>query len=98
MTDSRAYPRSLYLHGWADLSAEKIVHDQAEENSARADGYKTLPEFPHPDDFPNGVVTVSVPAAPPVPTEPVVAPSEVNDDARENMAAARPVHRRRGSK
>jgi hypothetical protein len=61
---SKDYPRSLYLNGWLDLSAERIVNSAAEEEAARAEGYKTLPEFPHPDDFPDGVVTAEPKVAP----------------------------------
>lgn len=42
------YPKSLYLHGWEDLSAEVVVRDAAEEAEARARGYRMLsdPEPP----------------------------------------------------
>ncbi len=39
------YPRSLYLRGWADLSAEVVVRSAEEEAEMRAKGYKRLPEF-----------------------------------------------------
>lgn len=39
------YPRSLYLRGWEDLSAEVVVRSADEEAAARAKGYKRLPEF-----------------------------------------------------
>lgn len=55
MTSS--YPRSLYLHGWTDLLAEVVVNDEVEEQKRRDQGYKRLTEFPHPDTFPDGVVT-----------------------------------------
>jgi hypothetical protein len=38
------YPKSLYLRGWEDLSAERVVRDAAEEADARAAGYRSLAE------------------------------------------------------
>ena len=45
----KEYPKSLYAKGWSDLSAHRIVKDAAEEDAARADGFKHMSEFPHPD-------------------------------------------------
>lgn len=39
------YPKSLYLRGWDDLSAERVVKDAAEEADARAAGYRMLSEL-----------------------------------------------------
>lgn len=36
------YPKSLYLHGWSDLSATVVAHDAAAEAEARAQGYRML--------------------------------------------------------
>lgn len=64
------YPRSLYMHGWSDLSAHRIVRSAEEEVVARAEGWKTLTEFPHPD------VPVPVSVAP---LEPEIDPSPTAD-------------------
>lgn len=42
------YPKSLYLRGWADLSATVVVHDAAAEAEARAAGYRMLSDPPEP--------------------------------------------------
>ena len=78
------YPKALYLRGWEDLSAYRRVLNAAEEDAARIEGWKTLPEFAHPDGLaapkPEPVVTVEIPVAADTP------PSAVNDAAREMMA------------
>ena len=38
------YPKALYLRGWEDLDAVVTVHDRAEEDEARTEGYRTLLE------------------------------------------------------
>ena len=38
------YPKALYLRGWDDLDACVTVKDRAEEDAARAEGYRTLLE------------------------------------------------------
>lgn len=38
------YPKALYLHGWADLSACAVVRDAAEEAQARQEGFRMLAE------------------------------------------------------
>lgn len=40
------YPKSLYLRGWDDMSAHVIVRDRAEEDAARAGGYRMLTDPP----------------------------------------------------
>ena len=66
------YPKALYLGGWGNLESYRRVANAEEEAAARAEGYMTLAEFPHPS------VTAPAPflAAPPAPayTGPVVAP------------------------
>jgi len=42
------YPKSLYLRGWADLSATVVVENAAEEAEARAAGYRMLSDPPEP--------------------------------------------------
>lgn len=39
------YPKSLFLRGWDDLEATKLVHGEDEEREARKGGYKSLAEF-----------------------------------------------------
>lgn len=46
-----AYPKALYLGGWHNLASYRAVASAAEEEEARAEGFKTLPEWPHPDTF-----------------------------------------------
>ena len=62
---STEYPKALYLRGWEDLSAYRRVLNAAEEDAARIEGWKTLPEFAHPDGLaapkPEPVVTVEIP-------------------------------------
>lgn len=50
------YPKSLYLRGWADLSATVVVHDAAAEAEARAAGYRMLSD---PPDQPEPAETVA---------------------------------------
>ena len=38
------YPKQLYRSGWEDLSDSVVVNDAAEEESARAEGFKMLAE------------------------------------------------------
>lgn len=38
------YPKALYLRGWDDLEACVTVHDRAQEDDARAMGYRMLSE------------------------------------------------------
>lgn len=38
------YPKQLYRSGWEDLSDSVAVNDAAEEEAARADGFKMLDE------------------------------------------------------
>ena len=42
------FPKSLYLRGWADLSATVVVENAAEEAEARAAGYRMLSDPPEP--------------------------------------------------
>ncbi len=39
------YPKTLYLRGWDDLEANKLVHGEDEEREARKAGYKAMAEF-----------------------------------------------------
>ena len=41
---STEYPKQLYRQGWDDLSDSVVVNDAAEEEAARADGFKMLSE------------------------------------------------------
>ena len=41
---STEYPKQLYRKGWDDLSDSVVVNDAAEEEAARADGFKMLSE------------------------------------------------------
>jgi len=68
------YPKAVYLDGWTNLGSYRRVNDAVEEEIARGEGYKTLPEFPHPDAKP----------------EPVMLPSAANNAAREQMAEIKP--------
>lgn len=67
------FPKSLYLRGWADLSATVVVHDAAAEAEAREAGYRMLSD---PEDPPETVAASDsmqaevVPAAEIVPPEP----------------------------
>ena len=38
------YPKQLYRKGWDDLSDTIVANDEAEEEAARADGFKMLSE------------------------------------------------------
>ena len=38
------YPKQLYRSGWEDLSDSVVVNDAAEEEAARAEGFKGLDE------------------------------------------------------
>jgi len=38
------YPKALYLRGWDDLAACFTVQDAAQEQDARAEGYRSLAE------------------------------------------------------
>lgn len=40
------YPKALYLRGWDDLNASVTVRDRAEEDAARAQGYRMLTDPP----------------------------------------------------
>ncbi len=42
------YPKALYLGGWGNLGSYRRVASAEEEAAARAEGYMTLAEFPHP--------------------------------------------------
>lgn len=46
------YPKALYLDGWSNLGSYKAARSEEGEAALRAEGYKTLPEFPHPDNAP----------------------------------------------
>ena len=39
---STEYPKQLYRKGWDDLSDSVVANDEAEEEAARADGFKML--------------------------------------------------------
>ena len=36
------YPKQLYRQGWEDLADTIVANDEAEEEAARADGFKML--------------------------------------------------------
>lgn len=38
------YPKQLYRQGWEDLTDTIVANDEAEEEAARADGFKMLSE------------------------------------------------------
>lgn len=38
------YPKQLYRKGWDDLSDSVVVENEAEEEAARAEGFKMLSE------------------------------------------------------
>lgn len=69
------YPKALYLDGWHNLASYRRVASAEEEGAARAEGYKTLPEWPHPDNPPVAEpVVVAAPEAPPAAPNPEPAP------------------------
>lgn len=37
---STEYPKQLYRQGWEDLTDTIVANDEAEEEAARADGFK----------------------------------------------------------
>ena len=39
---STEYPKQLYRKGWDDLTDTIVANDEAEEEAARADGFKML--------------------------------------------------------
>lgn len=39
---STEYPKQLYRQGWEDLTDTIVANDEAEEEAARADGFKML--------------------------------------------------------
>ena len=41
---STEYPKQLYRKGWDDLTDTIVANDEAEEEAARADGFKMLSE------------------------------------------------------
>lgn len=41
---STEYPKQLYRKGWEDLTDTIVANDEAEEEAARADGFKMLSE------------------------------------------------------
>ena len=41
---STEYPKQLYRKGWDDLSDSVVVENEAEEDAARAEGFKMLSE------------------------------------------------------
>ena len=41
---SNEYPKQLYRQGWEDLTDTIVANDEAEEEAARADGFKMLSE------------------------------------------------------
>lgn len=41
---STEYPKQLYRQGWEDLTDTIVANDEAEEEAARADGFKMLSE------------------------------------------------------
>ena len=43
------YPKALYLDGWTNLGSYRRVRTAEEEAAARAEGFKTLTEWPPPD-------------------------------------------------
>lgn len=46
-----SYPRVLYAKGWSDVNAVCVCNNADEEDTARADGYKDIEEFPaFPED------------------------------------------------
>lgn len=41
---STEYPKQLYRQGWEDLTDTIVANDEAEEEAARAEGFKMLSE------------------------------------------------------
>ncbi len=41
---STEYPKQLYRKGWEDLTDTIVANDEAEEEAARAEGFKMLSE------------------------------------------------------
>lgn len=56
-----AYPKMLYLVGWADTSAHCVVNSPEEEESARGQGYKDMEECVACDDVEDAVVVEEKP-------------------------------------
>lgn len=54
------YPKQLYRSGWDDLSDSVVVNDAAEEEAARAEGFKMLDE----EDESNADLSLDGPAKP----------------------------------
>lgn len=79
------YPKAMYRDGWENLSSYRAVKDAKEEEAARAEGYKTLPEFPHPDNPPVAAPVVDAPVA----SGQAMSAAAYNDAMRQHMGEVR---------